>query len=613
MSTSRRHPFTFLLAGALIWAASSSALAQRTSTPRARASVVPQHAPLPDDATSQEGASAAQGEAFDPAFVEVAQDLGLDYLQSDLTVPLGNSDVYLTGGAAIGDVDDDGWVDVYATRFDDHDLLFHNAGTASGTHLGFTDVTAGSFETLPGTGKTNGPLFVDLDNDGDLDLYVTSLESLAYELWMNDGTGSFTEDAASRGADLASTNLHNGMSATAGDYDRDGWLDLYVAEWGNSFVSPGVINSHSRLLHNTGGGYFEDTTDDARVAIEGLSASGPIGTFTGVFAFSPSFTDLDRDGFPDLAIASDFLTSRLFWNRGNGAFLDGTEDAGVGTDENGMGSAIGDYDGDGDLDWFISSIWDPDGICAMTGCNWAESGNRLYQNNGDRTFTDATDEAGVRDGAWGWGSSFFDYDNDGDLDLAHTNGIDFPFTSVDGPYEHDQTRFFVNRGDGTFDEHATALGVTDTGSGKALCTFDYDNDGDLDLLIVQNGDRPLLYENLVGNRNDWLRVELRGSVSNHFGIGAWVTVTPVPGATPLVRELRCGSNYLSQDENALFFGLGRSADRVASIEVDWPSGQRTVLTNVTRNQRLVIQEPAVAPPASKPDAGMPARRKALRR
>jgi hypothetical protein len=256
-----------------------------------------------------------------------------------------------------------------------------------------------------------------------------------------------------------------------------------------------------------------------------------------------------------------------------------------------MGSTFGDFDRDGDLDWFVSSIWDPLGLCQAGGCNWGTTGNRLYKNEGGRRFTDATDLAGVRDGGWGWGSCFLDFDHDGDLDLAHTNGIDFPITNQDEPYETDATRFFVNDGEGRMRERAAALGIADTGSGKGLFSFDHDKDGDLDLFVMQNERGPLVYENVAGARGDWLRIELRGTRSNSFGVGAFVRVTPRPGAAPLVRELQCGANYLAQNELALHFGLGGGADRVAEVRVEWPSGARSVLEGVPRNRTLVIREP----------------------
>ncbi|MAE68160.1 MAG: hypothetical protein CMJ18_28250, partial [Phycisphaeraceae bacterium] len=283
----------------------------------------------------------------------------------------------------------------------------------------------------------------------------------------------------------------------------------------------------------------------------------------------PRFTDLDDDGHPDLALVADFGTSRLYWNDGDGTFTDGTHDASVGTDENGMGSAIADFDGDGLLDWFITSIYDPEDTCGAGGCNWGTTGNRMFRNLGDRTFDDVTDEAGVRDGGWGWGASGLDYDNDGDMDLAMTNGINFE-TDRDDPFETDRSRLWRNDGGGSFTEVGEDLGVTDVRPGKGLLTFDYDGDGDLDLFIVNHGDAPVLYRNDGGNENDWLQVRVVGVQSNRDGIGARVTVTPDLDAPEqvLVREIDGGSHYLAQSDLVAHFGLGPSAGTVDRVRAE---------------------------------------------
>ena len=156
-------------------------------------------------------------------------------------------------------------------------------------------------------------------------------------------------------------------------------------------------------------------------------------------------------------------------------------------------STFGDIDGDGLVDWFVTSIFDPDETCEVRECNWGYTGNRLYRNEGGRVFSDATDDAGVRNGAWGWGTTLFDSDNDGDLDLVMTNGVDFPddeVPEVDEPWNDDAMRFWRNDGRGGMTEMADAVGLTDTGSGKGLLVFDYDEDGDLDIFLVNNAAAP---------------------------------------------------------------------------------------------------------------------------
>jgi hypothetical protein len=285
------------------------------------------------------------------------------------------------------------------------------------------------------------------------------------------------------------------------------------------------------------------------------------------------------DGHQDLAIASDFFSSQLFWNNGDGTFTDGTIPAGVGTDYNGMGSTFGDYDGDGDLDWFISNITaDPDAPPTGFG-GW----NRLYRNEGGRQFTDVTQEAGVRDARWGWGTSFFDADNDGDLDLITTNGY-----NGEG-WADDRTVLWRNDG-GVYTDISEAAGITDRLQGRGLVHLDFDRDGDLDLVIVNHMDRPILYRNDGGNANDALRVELEGVQSNRDGIGAMITVVPdlsMPDRR-LVWEVDGGSGFLGQNEHTAHFGLGQAGGTAGLITVEWPSGvvQRRLFVSGSQVIRL---------------------------
>jgi hypothetical protein len=481
---------------------------------------------------------------------------------------------YMSGAAAAGDFDGDGWVDLYVTRLDAADLLYRNQGDGT-----FVDVAAAA--GIVREVGSNGAAWGDIDNDGDLDLYVTTLLDSRFYLYLNDGAGNFSEQAVARGAALERPDFHVGYSVTFGDYDLDGYLDIHTTEWRAS-VGDGTL-SNSKLLRNKGAlqpGFFEDVT-----IIAGLDVHS-------IYAFASRFSDLDLDGFPDLLIAGDFGTSRLFWNNGDGTFTDGTVAAGVGTDENGMGSALADYDGDGLLDWFVTSIYDPADTCATEACNWGGSGNRLYRNNGDRTFSDTTDVAGVRDGAWGWGTTFLDHDNDGDQDLVMTNGVNFPNEAtfaLDDPFENDVMRVWDNDGAGSFTEWGAAVGLTDTGSGKGLLSFDYDRDGDLDLFIVNNGALPVLYRNDGGNANDWLRVVCAGSQPC---LGAKIKVLSNTGAAQQTAELNAGSNFLGQNEMVAHFGLGASQPTpINSVSITWPQGQIQNMTGLDRNSTLSIVVP----------------------
>jgi len=561
-----------------------------TQTPRTPASTA---TPMPSQdatatATDRPTCSAAAG----PCFHDVTVAAGLDYVQgTSAALPLNAG--YYTGGAAAGDYDNDGWVDLFVTRLDSTPILFRNQGDGT-----FADVTALSgldAFNLP----FNGAAWADIDNDGDLDLYVTTFgeHQERFYLFINDGHGHFTEEAVARGAAIEGAGRRYGFSVSFGDYDRDGWLDIFVAEWNPSY--PPGRPSYTRLLHNRGSdapGFFTDVTTAAGVRMDDIPTNAG---FHGAVAFAPRFVDLDNDGWPDLAIAADFGQSRLFWNNRDGTFTDGTVAAGVGTEENGMGSAIGDYDNDGALDWFVTSVFDPLHTCDLGACSWRGSGNRLYHNDGHRQFSDRTDANGVRDGSWGWGTAFFDYDNDGDLDLLMTNGVDFSTilgdAGVDLPFRTDQTRLWRNDRS-HFTDVADQSGIIDTGPGKGVLTFDYDHDGDLDVFITNTAARPILYRNDGGNRNDWLRVNVTGTVSNRNGLGTRVTVQTIVGGEVQLRELDAGSHFLGQSEFTAHFGLGKGDTPIHEVRVVWPkSGAVQVFNEVARNTTLSVVEPASTP------------------
>jgi len=530
-------------------------------------------------------------------FTDVTEQAGIDYLQwNALPGPLETKRI--TGGAAAGDVDGDGFPDLFVTRLDGPDILFRNDG-----HGAFRNISdaAGFQASLP----TNGAAFGDIDNDGDLDLYLTTVGDQRYYLYMNDGTGRFSEQGLSRNAAIATGDKHLGMSVALGDYDRDGYLDVHTTEWGNQTFDPSdlTLRSHARVLRNLGRaspGHFEDATLATGIFLDNHVGFGARNTAEGLWRFTSTFADFDRDGYADLAIAGDFHTSELYWNNGDGTFNVAPgpfnlNSSGIGTDENGMGSAIADFNGDGLLDWFVTAINDPADPCGTNRCNWNASGNRLYLNNGDRTFTDVTDLAGVRDGGWGWGTTFFDYDNDGDLDLVMTNGMISP-SEFAKPFSDDPIRLWRNDGTGRFTEVAQEEGLNDTGAGKGLLTFDYDLDGDLDLFIVNNAGHPKLYRNDVENGNAHLMVHMEGTRSNRDGIGAFVTLIADPGADPQTRYVTGGdTTYLSQSDLTVHFGLGPRASSIYQLIIDWPSGIEQVFSNVPINTTLRAIEPVPEP------------------
>ena len=484
----------------------------------------------------------------------------------------------MTGGAAAGDFDGDGATDLLVTRLDGHDLLFRNRGD-------------GTFEEVSGSAglrqwnlQTNGAAWGDVDNDGDLDLFVTTVGDTRHYLFINEG-GVFSEAGLERGAAVDTGDRRIGFSASFGDYDLDGFLDLHVTEWRPSQLVGDAV-AGVRLLRNLGAdspGYFEDVTDAAGVQMQGVVSQTQAQLTEGTFAFGSTFVDLDGDGWPELAVASDFGTSRLFWNNGDGTFRDGTLAAEVGTAQNAMGTTFGDFDADGDLDWFVTSIYSfqrgsPGGEEEGT-----KDGNRLFRNDGGRRFTDATDDADVRDGSWGWGAAFFDADNDGDLDLTMTNGMEM----MPG-YAADAMRYWENDGRGRFRRMSTVAGLDDIEDGKGLLVFDADLDGDLDVFVVNNASEPRFYRNESRAAGRWLRISLEGTNSNRQGLGARVSVFAA-GLPEQIREMGVSSHFLGQSESALHFGLREAA--TADIVIRWPaSGYVTTLNDVPADSWIQVTE-----------------------
>lgn len=504
------------------------------------------------------------------AFTDVASAAGITHVQSTTASIAGlNGTSFMTGGVAAGDYDNDGRTDLIFTRLGLPDIFYRNQGDGTfesrTTTAGFASAT-----------YTNGVVSGDVDNDGDLDLYFTGASGeVRNYLYLNNGAGVFTDAGTGATAALANGVPRNGQGSTFGDVNNDGYLDLLTGDWGNP-----VASSQSRLLINRGTaapGVFDDVTAAAGLDVYRKPTA---------YRFSPRIVDLDRDGHPDITFAADFQTSQLFWNNGDGTFTDGTLPAGVGTDFNGMGTAFADYDADGDLDWFITNITeDPEHPGGFGG------GNRLYQNNGDRTFTDVTQEAGVFDSRWSWGTSFFEADNDGDIDLIATNGY------TGAGWSQDRTFLWGNE-DGVYTDISDAAGITDTQQGRGLAHLDYDGDGDLDVVIVNNQGAAILYRNNTtedGGTNSYLRLHTEGTASNRDGIGAFITVTADLGdpETRQVWEIDGGTSFLSQNEHTAHFGLGDLAggDGVVDlVTIQWPSGLVQHLHEITANQTLTVLE-----------------------
>ena len=457
----------------------------------------------------------------------------------------------MSGGAAAGDYDGDGWLDLYVVRGNiGPNLLYRNRGDGTFAEVG----VAAGVDSLPGIGC--GPLFADLDGDGWLDLFVGGFGPRPVTLFRNRGDGTFEDVSAATGIVYA----HATLSAACTDYDFDGDLDLYTSHWGT------LAETVGHLWRNNGDRTFTDVDVNANVAHFTQRLD---------YTFTPNFADINNDGWPDLVIAADFGTSQIYLNTGQGRFAPAP--LGVDSpDENGMGAAIGDYDNDGDLDWFVTSIWDfdmdPEG-------NWGVTGNRMYRNRGAGSFEDVTDFAVVREGDWGWAASFGDLNNDGWLDIYMVNGWRF-FQFVDDP-----ARLFVNTADGRFEERGVELGVADTGQGRGLVCFDYDRDGDLDLLVCNNSGPLRLLRNETPGTASFVSVRLVGDAPNTQAVGARVYVC-VDQMTQM-RELRAGSNYVSSNPVEAHFGLG-GAVAIDQLRIVWPDGREEAHANLRVNQHLTF-------------------------
>jgi hypothetical protein len=504
-------------------------------------------------------------------FVDATASSGISYKAGyinplDTRVELWNDDLHAqemaTGGAAAGDYDGDGDIDLFITRGDiGANLLYRNDG-----NLVFTDVATAAGVAWTGPSEQNyrhsGPVFGDLDGDGDLDLFLGGLFGDPARVFRNNGDGSFTDVSAGAGFDALPGIARHTMSAALGDYDLDGKLDLLLSHWGSAVPdinNPGDTGHLWRNDSDATGIRFTSVSVSAGISPSILTLADPNATPSGTDStFSPSFARINDDPWPDIVFAADFNRSQVFLNNGNGTFTNVT-DVAVIDDEAGMGSALGDYDNDGDLDWFVTAIFgDAQNFAAPM------TGNRLYRND-NGTFVNVTTEAGVADGGWGWGACFLDFENDGDLDIYHTNGWSEPRGRE---FEDDASRAFVSNGDGTFDQQATALGLSDSDQGRGVVCADFDSDGDVDILqlLLDATVDVRLWRNDTAVNNS-IRVRLEGLAPNTEASGARIRVRM--GATWQTREVILGSNFLSQNPAEQVFGLG-SASQVDEITVEWP-------------------------------------------
>jgi hypothetical protein len=499
-------------------------------------------------------------------------------------------------GCAFIDFDNDGWLDIFlvnGTRFETKwpagqapvSRLYKN--NRDGT---FTDVTvqAGVARTGWGQGVCAG----DYDNDGFDDLFVTYWGECS--LWHNNGNGTFTDVAKKAGVAAGRAGMRRWNTGCAFvDYDRDGLLDLFVANYidfdpatvpvpesGKCLYRglrvacgpPGLEGGRNILFHNNGDGTFAD-----------VSAQSGILKTAGTYGLGVLVADFDNDGWPDIYVANDSTSSTLYRNNHDGTFTDVAIEAGAayspdGKPQAGMGVSAADYDCDGNLD--------------LVKTNFAGDTSSLYRNLGKMVFDDQTFQAGLGRNTrfLGWGVGFGDFDNDGWSDILVCNGHVYPEVgeSAEESGYRERKVLYRNLANGKFADVSTAAGpgILEAVAARGCAIGDFDNDGDLDVLVNCTNDVPQLLRCDQAPGNHWLKLKLIGTKSNRSAIGARVYCTT--GAHRQMDEVRSGGSYISQSDFRVHFGLGSA--ETAEIEIHWPSGAIQKLS-AKANQILTVTEP----------------------
>ena len=528
-----------------------------------------------------------------PVFVDVTEQAGIHFKHDNGKTEHKHIIETMGSGTVFFDYDTDG----------DPDLYFVNSGPVPGQDVSnqhnnkstgnvlyrndgdgrFTDVTAES-----GTGDTGYGMAAsagDIDNDGDADLYIANFGQ--DRLYRNNGDGTFTDITKNAGID----NKLWGLAAVYLDFDMDGDLDIFVVNYLIYQVSMpvtkyrGIIGyGHPRsyegtpdvLYRNNGDGTFTNVAETAGVVnpTEGRGMAAVV-------------CDYDNDQYPDIYVANDTGRNFLYHNNGDGTFSDESLFLGVGYDENGvaegsMGVDCGDYNRDGLFDFIVANS---EKATLYKSQNFGE---------GDFIFTDASGESQLKKPTLsfvGFSPLFLDYDNDGYLDIFSANG--HPQEIIELLTDHEtyaqSDQLFHNNGDGTYTEVSQTSGVYFSKKlvGRAAASADYDNDGDVDIVVMNSNQRAVLLRNDGGNQKNWIGIKLIGTRSNRDGIGTKVKLTA--GGITQLAEVKSGSSYASGSDLRLLFGLAES-EKVDSIEVMWQSGIKQKLEEISVNQTMIISE-----------------------
>ena len=464
------------------------------------------------------------------------------------------NDLRSVNGVSVADYDLDGDLDLFlvaATIFDENDPLTWSRLMRNDGEQGFSDVTLAAelinYEALHNKGMVMGSKmgasWGDYNNDGYPDIFLTNFG--LDELWRNDGNGKFTNVTKSSG--VQGCQFCYSTTGLWWDYDLDGDLDLFVCDW----------IRENRFYRNDGDGTFADITMQSGLGDDRNS-------------FSALPIDINYDGLVDLYVANDAQENGLFLNNGDGTFSDWARPYGLDNDGNGMGMDVCDYNNDGRFDIYVTNIF-------------SFEPNVFFVNNGDGLFSNESISLGIDDTGWGWGVRFFDADHDLDEDLYAVNG----YTS--DVAKDDRNTFFLNDEDG-FKNLSAELGVDNINYGMGLEVFDYDGDGDFDM-IVGNRDAPSsLYKNTSFESsniaNNWLQITLEGTVSNRNAFGSKIKITC--GGRDYYRYYT-GMNLFGQSIKSNHFGLSNHTV-VDQVEVTWPDGSIEIFTNVEANQVIHIKE-----------------------